>query len=83
MATTPNEQFWEQAHLDDSDEHPLERELADRMDAVHRYGSLISDAEANGNDEMAALLLRQLAREDEACRRLRGALERLRAGGGP
>lgn len=71
--------FWEQAHLDDSGEHPLERELAHRVDALHRYQSMIAEAEAGGRDEMAELLARQLAREEEQCRRLWHAIERLRA----
>lgn len=71
--------FWEQAHLDDSSEHPLERELAHRVDALHRYQRMMADAEANGRDDMAELLARQHAREEEQCRRLWQAIERLRA----
>ena len=80
MSTPPNELFWEQAHLDGSDEHPLARELADRVDALHRYRRQLADAEAGGHDERAEVLAARVAIEEEACRRLLGAVERLRGG---
>lgn len=73
--------FWEEAHLDESDEHPLDREISHRLDALHRYQDLIAEAEASGRDEMAELLIRQSQREAESLQRLRDASERLRAVG--
>jgi hypothetical protein len=68
--------FWEQADAEESDEHPLVRELAHRVDAIARYGQLIADAQANGFDEMAEQLQRQQAREENFARELRHALRR-------
>lgn len=68
--------FWEQADLEASDEHPLERELAVRIDALHRYQRLIGEAQASGRDEIAELLLRQHDREEVVVRRLRTAIQR-------
>ena len=68
--------FWEQADAEDSDEHPLLRELAHRVDAIARYGHLIAEAQANGFDEMAEQLQRQQEREEIVARELREALRR-------
>lgn len=72
--------FWEQADNDDSNEHPLERELGHRLDAAARYGERIVDARADGLDAKADQLGRQLAREEAiiACLRTRLHAERLR-----
>ncbi len=70
--------FWEQADFDEAGEHPLERELAERVDAVARYRRLITEAQANGKDEAAEILLRQHDREEQAVRRLREALARMK-----
>ena len=67
--------FWEQADRDASGQNPLERELDERVDALARYRELIVEAQANGRDEAAELLLRQHDREEQAVRRLRHALE--------
>lgn len=67
--------FWEQADRDASGQNPLERELDERVDALARYRELIVEAQANGRDEAAELLLRQYDREEQAVRRLRHALE--------
>ena len=67
--------FWEQADRDGSGQNPLERELDERVDALARYRELIVEAQANGRDEAAELLLRQYDREEQAVRRLRHALE--------
>lgn len=71
--------FWEQADSDESGEHPLERELAERVDALARYRRLISEAEANGRDEAAEILVKQHDREQQSIARLREALARMRA----
>ena len=70
--------FWEQADLEDSDEHPLERELSHRLDAIARYELLIAEAQENGHDEMANQLQRQQEREEMLAREIRDALRRLR-----
>lgn len=78
--------FWEQADLEDSSEHPLERELGSQLDALARFSRLIDEAQAGGNDGQIDVLLRQQSRVEEAVRRLRAALQRSQfrsAGGGP
>ena len=70
--------FWEAADQDASGQDPLERELDERVDALTRYRRLIEEAEANGRDDAAEILMRQHAREQEAVERLREALERTR-----
>ena len=66
--------FWEQADYDSSNQNPLERELDERVDALARYRRLISEAQANGRDEAAEILIRQHDREEAAVKRLRSAL---------
>lgn len=68
--------FWEQADQTGSPQDPLERELDERVDALARYRRLISEAQANGREDAAEILLRQHDREAEAVQRLREALER-------
>lgn len=68
--------FWESADADGSGQDPLERELDERVDALSRYRRLIAEAEANGRDEAAEILLKQHAREEEAVNRLREAIRR-------
>jgi hypothetical protein len=71
--------FWEQADSTDSGQHPLERELDERVDALVRYRELISEAQATGQDEATEILLRQHDREEKAVERLREALARTRS----
>lgn len=66
--------FWEQADQAGSAQHPLERELDERTDALARYRRLIDEAEANGREEAAEILLRQHDREAASVERLREAL---------
>lgn len=73
------EAFWEDADVEASDEHPLEREIAERVDALSRYRALIEDAQLQGRDDLADLLLAQQAREEDVVRGLRTALRRMRA----
>lgn len=68
--------FWEQADRDDSAQDPIERELDERVDALARYRRLIADAEANGRDEAAEILIRQHDLEEKAVERLRQAIRR-------
>jgi hypothetical protein len=68
--------FWEQADRVDSGQHPLERELEERVDALARYRRLIAEAQANGREDAAEILLRQHDREEQAVQRLRDALTR-------
>jgi hypothetical protein len=70
--------FWEQADLDESGEHPLERELCDRLDALARYRRMIDDALVNGQDDAVDVLLRAHEREERIVAQLRDALERYR-----
>lgn len=72
--------FWEQADRAGSGQHPLERELDERADALARYQRLITEAQANGREDAAEILLRQYDREVQAVERLREALARETAG---
>lgn len=76
------ESFWEQADQDASAEHPLERELAEREDALSRYRLLIEDAQSQGRDDLADILIGQQERQEVVVRGLRNALRRLRERGG-
>lgn len=71
--------FWEQADAEGSSQDPLERELGDRLDALARYGRLISEAESSGQDRIAELLVRQRDREEALARRIRAAFQVMRA----
>jgi len=75
--------FWEQADLDGSAEHPLERELCDRIDALSRYGRQIESAQANAWDGAALFLIEQYTREEREIRRIAEGFRRLRDGGEP
>lgn len=75
------EAFWQQADEDASAEHPLEREIADRVDALLRYHILVADAQAEGRDDLVAILLTQEQRQEQLLRELREALRRMRSGG--
>jgi hypothetical protein len=71
------ESFWQQADADASDEHPLEREIADLVDALSRYSELIDAAQAEGRDDLADILLEQQARQEEVVHLLWCALRRM------
>lgn len=73
--------FWEQADRSGSGQHPLERELDERSDALARYLRLIDEAEANAREEAAEILIRQHDREAQAVERLRRALDAQGASG--
>lgn len=75
------EAFWQQADEDASAEHPLEREIADRVDALLRYHILVADAQAEGREDLVAILLTQEERQERLLRELREALRRMRSGG--
>jgi hypothetical protein len=66
--------FWEQADIEDNDDHPLVRELRHRADAVVRYRAMMAEAEELGMDAAVEQLARQCAREESLCRELRQAL---------
>ena len=70
--------FWEQADEESSTQHPLERELAERLDALARYRDQILQAEANDRSNDAEVLLRQHEREYQAVQRLWQAIRRMR-----
>jgi hypothetical protein len=75
--------FWMEADREGSSQHPLERELGHRLDALARYHQLIEAAEAEGRERVVEILLRQREREERIVRRLRRALRRVgRDGGG-
>ena len=76
------ESFWEQADSDSSSEHPLEREIAEREDALSRYRMLIEDAQAQGREDLADILIGQQERQAVVVRGLREALRRMRLRGG-
>ena len=66
--------FWEEADRDGSEQHPLPRELDERVDALARYRRLIAEAQDNGRDGAVEILSRQHDREAEVVTRLREAL---------
>lgn len=70
--------FWEQADDESSTQHPLERELAERLDALARYRDQILQAEANERSSDAEILMRQHEREYQAVQRLWSAIRRMR-----
>jgi hypothetical protein len=67
--------FWEQADSEGSCEHPLERELCYRLDAMARYQQLIDDAQAGGRDEIVDALLSQHDRQARLVNEIRAALQ--------
>ena len=69
------DQFWEKADRTDSGQHPLERELDERVDALARYRRLIAEAQQNGRDEAVEILMRQHDREEASVARIREALQ--------
>jgi len=69
--------FWEQADAEASDEHPLERELCHRLDAMVRYRQMIIDAQTLGRDDMVDALLVQHEKQAHVVRQLRHALARV------
>ncbi|HEY8468930.1 MAG TPA: hypothetical protein VIL18_04775 [Longimicrobiales bacterium] len=71
-----------EADQEASTQHPLERELAHRLDALARYRLLIEAAEAEGRERAVEILLRQREREERIVRRLRRALRRVARNGG-
>ena len=70
--------FWEQADEESSTQHPLERELAERLDALARYRDQILQAESNDRSADAEVLMRQHEREYQAVQRLWSAIRRMR-----
>ena len=70
--------FWEQADEEASTQDPLERELAERLDALARYRDQILQADANERESDAELLMRQHEREYQAVQRLWSAIRRIR-----
>lgn len=74
--------FWEQADAEASDEHPLERELCHRLDALERYRQMILDAQTLGRDDMVDALVVQHDKQARVVRQLRYALTRAQAESG-
>ncbi len=66
--------FWEAADDDALCEHPLERELCHRLDALERYRQLIMDAQAGGRDDIVDVLVSQHDRQARLIEDLRAAL---------
>jgi hypothetical protein len=79
LRRTPGlDMFWEQADVDGSSEHPLERELSFRLDVLVRYQRMISDADAHGRLTTVEHLLSEHRRHQDVVDRLREALLRER-----
>ena len=68
--------FWEEADALASPEHPLERELSVRLDAIERYRQMIVEAQASGREGMVQTLVRQRERQARLAHDLRAALNR-------
>jgi hypothetical protein len=75
-ATPGIDLFWEQADIEESDDHPLVRELRHRADAIERYRNMIAEAEELGLDSAVAQLYSQCKREERLAGELREALGR-------
>ncbi len=72
------EAFWELADAEALDEHPLERELCERLDTLARYRGMLFDAASAGRDDVVDALQRAHDREETLVRNLRRALENAR-----
>lgn len=72
------EAFWELADAEALDEHPLERELCERLDTLARYQRMLSDAASTEQADVVDALQRAHDREAELVRNLRRALSQLR-----
>ncbi|MGH7477430.1 MAG: hypothetical protein ACRELD_14275 [Longimicrobiales bacterium] len=68
--------FWQDADRTESALNPLERELADRLDAVARYHQQIAVAVECGRDSDIEVLTRQLERNSAIVAKLREELAR-------
>lgn len=66
--------FWEEADLEAAADHPLERELAYRIDALVRCERLIADAGAAANDDAVQQLTAHYRRQARMVATLLGAL---------
>ena len=73
---TSLESFWETFDRDGVGDHPLMRELCDRLDALARCQAMIDDAEVAGNDEAVEILCAQYDRHRESIRKIREHLAR-------
>ena len=74
---TALESFWETFDRDGVGDHPLMRELCDRLDALTRCQAMIDDAEVAGNDEAVEILSAQFNRHQDSIRRIRNELTRV------
>jgi len=72
------ESFWALADDEGLDDHPLERELCERLDTLARYRTMLFEAASAGHEEVAAALQRAHDREAELVRALRHALANMR-----
>lgn len=72
------EAFWELADAEALDEHPLERELCERLDTLARYRTMLSEAASTEQDDVVDALQRAHDREADLVRNLRRALSQLR-----
>lgn len=73
------ESFWETCDADGVAENPLMRELCYRLDAIQRYNSLITEAEASGNDEAVEVLSRYYEQQQTIVKKIREQIERAKA----
>ncbi len=72
------EAFWQLADDESLDQHPLERELCERLDTLARYQNMLSDAVAADRTDVIDALQRAHDREAELVRSLRRALTETR-----
>lgn len=72
------EAFWELADAEEIDEHPLERELCERLDTLARYQRMLSEAASTERDDVVDALQRAHDREADLVRNLRRALSQTR-----
>ncbi|HSJ09913.1 MAG TPA: hypothetical protein VK928_08360 [Longimicrobiales bacterium] len=68
--------FWEEADLESAAEHPLERELANRLDALARYGEMVDSLADRDDDDALDCLAREQARVMDSVDALYRALAR-------
>jgi hypothetical protein len=68
--------FWEEADLADAGEHPLQRELAHRLDVLARYEQMLVDAQSHGHEGQISALTKQHRRQLRVIEKLQEALQR-------
>ena len=76
--------FWLDAEANECSDHPLERELCHRLEAVERYRRMIDEAQEGGlDDDAIEALITQQSRQAKLVRELQDALRRYQTPSSP